>query len=482
MSSPLIKPLRTPNGYYCFDGNQVELLNIGVEEYEYLKKVEEKKIEFSSSASPLIQDHYLEGYFHPSTVREIKHQDAEYLHSLLSRKLSMLTLQVTQKCNFRCKYCVYMENEESIQRAHSQKVMEWDIAKNAVDFLWKHSVDSERVNVGFYGGEPLLEFGLIKRVVEYCKMIFAGKPLSFSITTNGTLLSNEIIQYFSEHEIKLMVSLDGTKEVNDTNRVFADGRGTYDAVMKSLSRLRETNPEYANNLYISMVMDPKNDFDCYNITNIGSGDFYRRNLSSTIVDKDYISKRPQYSVDYIWKYEYHMFLAYLAHFNRYCEGAVSPISASSMSGIVTNSEKLETAQPLREVDAPSGPCVPGQMRLFCDVNGRFFPCERVSESSEAMNIGNTIGGIDVNKAKSLLNVGAITSEECSNCWCFRLCELCAKKADVGKSYLSAEKKSQNCALERLKAEEKLLNYLLLKEIPVFYSEHVRKINTGGFNG
>ncbi|MFZ3070522.1 MAG: radical SAM protein [Anaerolineaceae bacterium] len=115
--------------------------------------------------------------------------------------------------------------------------MTWKVAKRALDFLWEHSIDSGEVNVGFYGGEPLLEFPLIQKVVGYSKYLFWGKQLTFSITTNGTLLNPEIILFFQEHNFSLGISLDGPKEINDRNRVFANGKGTFDSVLHNINLL-----------------------------------------------------------------------------------------------------------------------------------------------------------------------------------------------------------------------------------------------------
>ena len=90
--------------------------------------------------------------------------------------------------------------------------MTWDMAKRAVDFLWEHSIDSRMVSISFYGGEPLLQFPLVQRVIQYSKARFVGKKLTFNMTTNGTLLTDDIIRYLAEHEVSLMISIDGPRK------------------------------------------------------------------------------------------------------------------------------------------------------------------------------------------------------------------------------------------------------------------------------
>ena len=161
---------------------------------------------------------------------------------------------MTQNCNFRCKYCVYSGAENSYQRVHSNKVMNWNTARKAIDFLWEHSIDSKDVNIGFYGGEPLLEFDLIKKAIEYSRKKFMGKEISFSMTTNGTLLTEEIIRFLSKNKVQLVISLDGAKEINDENRVFKNGSGTYDRVIRKIDLIKQIDSVYANSVESIQIM------------------------------------------------------------------------------------------------------------------------------------------------------------------------------------------------------------------------------------
>ena len=74
--------------------------------------------------------------------------------------------------------------------------MDFNTAKKAIDFLWEHSSDSSSLDIGFYGGEPLIAIDLIKKVIDYSEKLFVGKEIGFTITTNATLLSEDIIHYF----------------------------------------------------------------------------------------------------------------------------------------------------------------------------------------------------------------------------------------------------------------------------------------------
>src|SRR5512140_3579859 len=100
--------------------------------------------------------------------------------------------------------------------------MRWDTAKNMLDFLVAHSRKSKRVRLDFFGGEPLLAFGLIRRSVEYAKSHIGpdGPETNVTIASNGTILSEEILEFLVEHKVYLQFSIDGEKEVHDRERRF----------------------------------------------------------------------------------------------------------------------------------------------------------------------------------------------------------------------------------------------------------------------
>lgn len=479
MEYPCIEIFKTPNNNYVFDANRNKFMFISDGTYEYLHEILRDKSDRVLEIPEEIYDLKSSGFLaEKSSVEEVRHAYSPYLDYFLQRKLSRITLQLTQECNFRCKYCIYSEESNARQRNHSHQHMDWQTAKKAVDFLWRHSVDSNRINIGFYGGEPLLEITLIKKIVDYAKVLFEGKKLTFSMTTNGSLLTDEIIKYLEEQDVILMISLDGPKEINDLNRVFANGSGTYETVIGRIRNLEKLAPEYAKKLSISMVMDPRNDFDCFNSICLDGTELESLNFYPALVDKEFDSTSVLLSDEYRLKYNYQRFLALLSFFNRFPRNEVSPILNRTITSIATDCEKIEENTGFFPIDAPSGPCIPGQLRLFVNVFGQLFPCERVSEKSDPMCIGTIEKGFDTSKALRLLNVGELTKEACKECWCFRYCSLCAKKADDGSNKLSAEKKMSYCKESRVAAYDKLSIYLLIKEAKEFYNQQLVQQNGG----
>lgn len=188
MHKPFIHCFKTAKEYYVYDVNTDKIIQVSFETYNFL----ENNI-WDEKAEREIEKLINEGYLKRTRVEEVKHFATDFLESYLENRMNQLVLQVTQKCNLRCSYCVYSGDYKN--RNHSQKEMSWETAKEAVDYLYGHSMSSEDIYISFYGGEPLLMFRLIKDVVEYVKREYCQRTVHFNLTTNGTLFTPEIVQY-----------------------------------------------------------------------------------------------------------------------------------------------------------------------------------------------------------------------------------------------------------------------------------------------
>lgn len=464
--APFIKLIPFLDSYYIYDVNKNDVLKISRELYLYLKELsvdpdtECQDGKVREEAERLKEN----GYLSSNKIKVMKHPASDSLEAYLERKINKVTLQLTQNCNLRCSYCVYSDFYNAAQRVHSGKRMTLEVAKKAVDFLAQHSIDNDKVNIGFYGGEPLMEFQLIKDIVEYAEDILAGKEFSFSITTNATMLTPEIVAYFVAHDVQLMVSLDGPKDIHDINRRFAaDGKGSFDTVIRNLKQIQKEYPEYIKNLSISMVTDPQNDFDTIDSVFDSVDVLSDANVHSAVIDDSYSLEKITFSNEYIEKRNYQIFLAYLARQNRIDKDKVSPIAYQEVLDLHNKINNMLKTKSLPETGMHSGPCIPGQLRLFVDVEGNLYPCERVSESSTTMQIGNLQDGFDYEKARALLNIGQLTEEECRNCWATNHCTICAKYADDG-NCLSREKKLSYCSNVREQVLYKLKSMILFHEL------------------
>lgn len=149
--------------------------------------------------------------------------------------LSTIVLNVNTGCNLACTYCY---KEDLAIPAKGEK-MRFETARQSIDLLFRQGADRDRVNVVFFGGEPLSNMALIREVVPYAetRAAAAGKTVDFSLTTNATLLTEELVDWFGAHRFALTVSMDGPKALHDANRKTVGGRGSYDVVARKVRML-----------------------------------------------------------------------------------------------------------------------------------------------------------------------------------------------------------------------------------------------------
>jgi len=149
--------------------------------------------------------------------------------------LTTVVLNVNTGCNLSCTYCY----KEDLTTPSKGQKMAFDTAAASVEMLLRESPNQPHYNVVFFGGEPLSNMPLIRQMVDYCERRFAeiGKRVDFTLTTNATLLTPDLVDYFNAHRFGLTVSIDGPKAMHDRNRLTVAGRGTYDVVRRKVDML-----------------------------------------------------------------------------------------------------------------------------------------------------------------------------------------------------------------------------------------------------
>ncbi len=151
--------------------------------------------------------------------------------------LSTIVLNVNTGCNLSCSYCY----KEDLASPADGDRMGFETARQSIEMLLRESPDRERYNIVFFGGEPLSNMGLIRQVVDYATDRFGGlgREVDFTLTTNATLLTEELVDYFDAHRFGLTVSMDGPKALHDKNRLTVGGKGSYDVVAAKARMLLE---------------------------------------------------------------------------------------------------------------------------------------------------------------------------------------------------------------------------------------------------
>ena len=154
-----------------------------------------------------------------------------------STVVKALCLHVAHTCNLSCPYCFASQGKYHGQQA----LMRFDVGKRALDFLMENSGDRVNLEVDFFGGEPLMNWEVVKELVAYAREQEGprGKKFRFTLTTNGMLIDDDVIDFANREMHNVVLSLDGRKEVHDRLRVDWAGRGSYDRIVPKFQKLVE---------------------------------------------------------------------------------------------------------------------------------------------------------------------------------------------------------------------------------------------------
>ncbi|WP_456395156.1 radical SAM protein [Thermococcus sp.] len=196
--------------------------------------------------------HFGAFYRFPFKPHSFEMNDDMLWYMVLRDGLYELLLEVTNSCNFRCKYCVFGGNYKEF-RTHGHSSMSKETATKAIDLYFHYLEEGALLNptreptIAFYGGEPLLNFKLIERCVEYINYEYSHEfSPRYTITTNAALINKKIAEFLVKNDFDISISLDGPQNEHDRNRVLSNGRGTFDLVMRGISNLKEAQKNYGS--------------------------------------------------------------------------------------------------------------------------------------------------------------------------------------------------------------------------------------------
>lgn len=454
-----VHPIQSPYNCYLYDVNMNTIIMVSSDLYQFLSDGMEVA-DLPESVAYEIKALQSRGFLKENPITEICNPEIDDIDYFLHNKLSQLTLQVTRQCNFRCNYCSFTYGDNITNRNHDSVSMSWETAKKTIDFFATYSRDKRDHNIGFYGGEPLLEKELIYKCIEYSKKVFEGKHLTFGMTTNGSLLTPEVAQYLIDSGMSILVSMDGPKRIHDKNRkLWGTGGGTFDLIEENLNRIRTEMPEYFKKLRFNSVIDPANDLQ--EIEDFYSTENFSESIVNTPIMVPVLGTGLYFSDKYLSNTNYNDFVALLSQADESIVD-ISRMSNNYISDLMSFKKKLIPRNSLFARMGHSGPCKPGALRFFVNIYGDIFPCEKVSETSECMKIGSIDTGFDIQKVIEQMNISQLTADKCQDCWGILHCTICAKQADSGNG-LSAELISAKCPGIRLDIENKMKNLIAISE-------------------
>ncbi|MDD6483730.1 MAG: thioether cross-link-forming SCIFF peptide maturase [Clostridiales bacterium] len=348
-----------------------------------------------------------------------------------------LCLHVAHDCNLRCKYCFADTGEFHGGRS----LMSAEVGKKAIDFVIANSQNRRNIEIDFFGGEPLMNFDVVKEITEYAKeqQKLYDKNFRFTITTNGVLLNDEIKSYINENMSNVVLSIDGTKETNDRVRYRVDKSGTYDTIVPKFIDL--ANSRNQDNYYVRGTFTAYNADFAKDVIHLADLGFKQTSVEPVVAP---------YSEDYALTDEH--IETVKAEYDKLTEEYIKRWKEGK--GFNFFHFMVDLDQGPCAIKRLSG-CGAGHEYLAVTPQGDIYPCHQFV-GNEKFKMGNVFDGkIDEDIKNYFEKSNIYTKEKCKNCFAKFYCSGgCSANAynfngDINKPYELAcefEKKRVECAI------------------------------------
>lgn len=324
-------------------------------------------------------------------------------------EIRMFIIGITEQCNLRCRYCCY-SGQYAGKRNHGAKSISSVDIDSVIEFIDGIAGDKPK-RIAFYGGEPMLNFNIVRYCIKQCQLKWE-KLVSYSISTNGTLLKPEEIDWLVENDIEIAISLDGPKIFHDKNRIFSSGDGSFDHIRKSIEYLYS----HYRNPNVSFHVTLANVRDLIAIAKAWHEDKLLSEISPTMVHgltPNFESGVTKISYEDVKNFYSELIDAYQRHQDW------SVLSVFLEEAISAWKERM-----IFDINAPieMSTCLPVNTKLYIDSNLKIAVCEKFSDN---FRIGDINIGIDWDKANCLVKeYYEGKKERCSKCPIIRMCDIC----------------------------------------------------------
>lgn len=348
-----------------------------------------------------------------------------------SFRCEQLTIELTGNCNLRCKYCIYNDYYEG-NRAFNTNNIDFETARKAIDYVYAHSSD-ERLAITFYGGEPLLNFKVMRQCIDYCLEKIPHEKLYFSFTTNLTLMTKEIADYVAQvPNMSILLSLDGPEDIHNSARVKRKGEGSFREAFDGLKVLAEAIKKYQQaTISFNAVLMPPYTTERFNAINdfFENLDFLPQNTevratypSPGSIPDSYFDELKEQGISSLEETTWIAWAKSKAN-NRIVLGEAKNLYSGVLKNGLTHIHNRTLYEKPMEIVHFNGCCIPGKRRLYVCTDGSYKVCERIGN---APPIGHVDTGIDMDAIKYfyIKDYERKSIPDCSQCWAVKLCDVC----------------------------------------------------------
>jgi len=297
-----------------------------------------------------------------------------------------LTFEVTEACNLNCHYCGYGKfyNRSTVR---DRKKMNWGQARRFLDYAaryWNSNVNTshnKNIDISFYGGEPLLNFSLIKQVTEYANSLeMKHNHFTFSMTNNGTML-DKYMDFLAEHKFMLHISLDGD-EFQNGYRVFHDGSPSFKKIIENVEALKKKHPHYFEEyVHFITVLHNKN-----SVADVMRYFKDKYNKQALILELNTNQIQPERAEEF--RQTYKNFRESLENSDQYCEirrdffPQTPEVRTTNLFLRAYSGNAYDHLHQLLHLDGkvqyiPTATCLPFGRRIYITAGGSILPCERI---------------------------------------------------------------------------------------------------------
>jgi uncharacterized protein len=334
-------------------------------------------------------------------TQSVQHHGHHALHEKIP--LHTLVLQVTEACNLSCDYCYYQKNQGS---PDSGRKMTPAVARRSIDFLLARSENAKILTLVFFGGEPLLNFDLISDAVEYAgeKGAQQNKRFNFAVTTNGTLLTQPIIDFLAEKQVSVTVSMDGDAKNHNQHRRFLNGDPSYQVVFPKIKGFLQQMSKMPVAARVTVTEDTA---DIQKTLKHLLGMGFAEAGFAPVTTGDSRFQLNEAAMERL-----------LSHFKKLCGQFMAFAREDRLLGFTNLIDLLVS---IHEGEIKRYPCGAG-LGLFCvDADGRLYLCQRLVGHSAA-HMGNIDKGVDENKTAAFRKEVQKDREPlCASCWVRHIC-------------------------------------------------------------